>query len=204
VSEVARLPAARHESPEKAAALGMSLQVDLGAGRVCTLQTFIPADAHLVELNMMLDKMTSAGDRQRAHYKIEEKERELAQLEKDQAQHQEDLDRIDVDYEAAQARRMDQAEKAVKSADDYEVAAKANWNPAKRGEYKQSKHDEANLARVRGGVDKLKGEMDVAKAEHDKAHGESAKTMERRLALIEKTRAEIARCREIVADGLKA
>ena len=125
MSEVAHLPRRDELSLIQAPALGFSLQVDLGAGRVCTLQTHVASDCSLRDLNMMLDKMTAAGDRQRAHYKIEELERDLKQTEKEQAQHQEDLDRVDREHEAAQAKRQAAAEAAVKTLGEFEKVVAA-------------------------------------------------------------------------------
>lgn len=205
-SSVARL---QHEEEAPATpaapALGMSLQVDLGAGRVCTLQTFVAADCSLPTLNRMLDKMTSAGARQRAAYKIEELERDLEKLLKEQEQHQEDLDNIDAEYVAAQAKRETDASKALTAADTYMARAKeaAEARGVRNFDLKKGSREEQHVSQIRNGVEKLKGEMVVAKNEHDHAHTESKKTMERRAALIVKNRAEIAHCQEVVAAGLK-
>jgi hypothetical protein len=182
--------------------LRYSLTFDLGAGRVCAMETYSPSDGSLRDLNLMLDKMTAAGDRQRAHYKIEELERELDGLEKEQAQHAEDLARIDREYEAAQAKRQEQAEAGTKALSGIEEAA-AN-DPRKRGPVIELKGAvKANYGRVKDGVEKLKAEMEKAKEERTVAHGNSKTVMDRRAALIAKAKDEIARCREIVAAGLK-
>jgi hypothetical protein len=76
---------------------------------------------------MMLDKMTAAGDRQRAHYKLEELERDVAKLEKEQSQHQEDLERIDRNFEDEKQKRIDAITKAEKA-----LAEKPKRNPMPR------------------------------------------------------------------------
>jgi chromosome segregation ATPase len=190
---------------ETAPALGMSLQFDLGAGRVCTMQTFLPRDCAAVELNRTLDKMTAAGDRQRAHYKIEELERDLAQLEKDHAQHAEDLARLDADYAEAQERRAQQAEKAAQALGNFEsVRASDAQERGRRAPGALKGAVLSEFKRTQEGIERLKGEMLAATEEHAKAHAASTVTIDRRAALIEKTKSEIARCRAIVADGLKA
>ena len=204
MSEVAHLPR-RDEVPLiQAPALGFSLQVDLGAGRVCTLQTHVASDCSLRDLNMMLDKMTAAGDRQRAHYKIEELERDLKQTEKEQAQHQEDLDRVDREHEAAQAKRQAAAEAAVKTLGEFEkVVAAQHEERGGRGPVALKGHNKANYDRVASSVTKLKTEMANAQSERDVAHANSKTVFDRRAEIIAKMQAEIAHCKEIVADGLK-
>lgn len=189
----------------KVPSLGMSLQVDLGAGRVCTLQTFLPNDCSTPELNKMLDKMTDAGARQRSAYRIEEIERDLETLEKEQAQQSEDLAAVDARYDAEQTKRSADASRAEKSLGEYEAAAKAAWEAkGGRGPMVLKGAEKANADRVKGGVDKLKGEMLVAQEERARTREEILKTMDRRAELIAKRRAELARCKEIVASGLKA
>ena len=85
---VARLPT--REPASEVPALGMSIQVDLGLGRIATLQTFVPSNASQVEINWMLDKMTRAGDRQRAQYRLEELHRDLLEEQRKHVQMQAD------------------------------------------------------------------------------------------------------------------
>lgn len=203
-SAVRNLDEYRKGDAPQSPALGMSLQVDLGAGRVCTLQTFVPSDCSSVELNQMLDKMTAAGARQRSSYKIEELERDLEKFEKEQAQGHDDLKKIDDDFVAAQAKREDDALQATKRADAFESAAADAWRAkGGRGDYAAKGTDKTNLERVRGGVEKTKAEIQVAVEEHAKSIAAAKDVLDRRAALIVKTRAEIARCQEIVSAGLK-
>lgn len=192
--------------PPKSAvpALGMSIQVDLGAGRVCTLQTFVSSDCKQVELNQMLDKLTSAGARQRAAYKIEELERDIEKLQKEHDQQVEDVAKLDEDHAAAQAKRTQDGADGLKAADDFEVKAKDAWESGgRRGPFKLSQQNETYVKRVREGVDKVKAEIAAAEEEHKRVRGEIQKTMTRREEVIGKARAELARCKEIVNAGLK-
>lgn len=183
------------------AALGFSMQVDLGAGRVCTLQTHLANDCTVEQLNHMLDKMTSAGDRQRAHYKIEELEREIEQHEREQAQHQEDLDRLDREYEARQEQRHAEIEKAQKALDNLNAAAReAHVATGKRSDFTLRGTDKSRHDAVASGVQALVLEMAKDEAEHDVAHANSTKTFDRRGQIIARTRDEVARCKAIVGE----
>lgn len=185
----------------EAAALGFSMQVDLGAGRVCTLQTHLANDCSVEQLNHMLDKMTSAGDRQRAHYKIEELEREIEQHEREQAQHQEDLDRLDLEFAARQEQRNGEIKKAQTALDNLNAAARdAHVATGKRGEFALRGTDKSRHDAVQSGVQALVLEMAKDEAEHDVAHANSTKTFERRGQIIARTRAEVARCKAIVGE----
>lgn len=196
--EVARLRS--DPGVSEAPALGFSMQVDLGAGRVATLQTFLPNDCPLGELNEMLDKMTRAGDRQRAHYKIEELERDLEQSVRQHQQHQEDLDRIDAAYEKRQAERKAEAEKATKILDNFNEAARNNHlETGRRGEFKLTGGDKSRYEALSSSVAAVLAEMEKEKAEHDVAHANYAVTKVNWQKNIERTKEEIARCRAIVA-----
>ena len=201
---VARIP--RHEDAPlvQVPAIGVSIQVDLGAGRVAALQTHVAGDCTLRDLNFALDKMTSAGDRQRAHYQLEELRRDLGKVEKEQSQHQEDLDRLDREHEAAQKKRLADAEAAVKALGDYETAVtEERVARGQRGPVVLKGSPKAHADRIKDGIAKLKVDMAKAVAEHDVAHGNSKATFERRAATITKLKEEVARCEEIVAAGLK-
>ncbi|MDE2469774.1 MAG: hypothetical protein KGL35_13810 [Bradyrhizobium sp.] len=195
-------PGRKVEPVGAAPGLGFSMQVDLGAGRVCTLQTFLPNDCTLPELNQMLDKMTAAGDRQRAHYQIEGLQRDLKQFRKEQEQGVEDLEKIKRDHQDAQLDRAGRIEKAGKALADFEKASLAVAEDRGRRNPGMTAQDKANAKRTQDGIDKLKAEIDVAEAEAAKALVEAQKVLDRRAELIAKTEAEIAHCERIVAAGL--
>ena len=190
---------------QDAPALGFSIQVDLGAGRTAVMQTHLANDCSLPELNKMFDKMNAAGDRQRAHYKIEEEVRQVELLEKEQRQHKEDLDRIDKDYEEAQEKRQVEAEKAQGVLDTFmDAAREAHATSGRRGEFALRGAEKSQFNGVAANVAKLKEELAKAKAEHDVTHAKWVELSKRRNELIEKHQREIARCREIEARGLIA
>lgn len=187
---------------EKAPALGMSIQVDLGSGRVATLQTFVDSTCSVREVNAMLDKMTSAGDRQRAHYKIEELERDLKQETKLHAGSQEDLERLDKEYDEKQAQRFAAIETMQKTVDTFMSAAKdAHVGSGRRGEFALKGTEKAHVNAVNAGIVKTKGDIDAATAERDNAHANMKITASRRQEIIDSLKSEIERCKALVEAG---
>lgn len=185
------------------AALGFSLQIDLGAGRVCTMQTFLPNFCSAIELNRMLDKMTAAGDRQRAHYRIEELEREIAREEKAQEQHKEDLARLDREHEAKQAARDAQIEKLRTALDNFEAARRdAHVESGRRGEFQLRGTDKQSADRATSEITKAVAERDQAEVERNVAHQNSLVTIKRQDEILARMREEVERCKATVAAGL--
>jgi hypothetical protein len=185
-------------------ALGFSLQVDLGAGRVCTLQTCLPNDCGVVALNRMLDKMTAAGDRQRAHYQIEGLERDLVKFEKEQAQGQADLQKIDADFDLEQNNRQIEIDRLSATLATYQ-AAHADVQAARgvRDPSRQKSNDRANAEKVENRIKDLRAEIQVAPETHANTVRQAQIVLDNRAALIEKTRADIAHNQAIVIAGLK-
>ena len=195
-AEVARLRP--EEASEPAPALGMSIQVDLGAGRIATLQTHIASDCTLMSLNALLDKMTAAGDRQRAHYKLEELHRDLLKQEKDKSQFQIDADAHKAAFNVAQEQRAAKIRHQEKILGDY-ISAKAE----QRGEGRRSAvtlkgADAANQARLEAAVVEVK----KAIVDADEAHAVEQANYEAGLKghdqTIARTKREIERHEAIV------
>ncbi len=205
MSNVAELKATKATSAlplDKAPALGMSIQVDLGSGRIATLQTFVDSTCSIFELNAMLDKMTGAGDRQRAHYKIEELERDLKQEQKLLAQHADDLARIDKDYDAAQAKRFDAIEKMQKTVDTFMATARDNHVASnRRTEWALKGTEKSHVTAVNSGIKKLQDEIATATNERDVTHANTMITVNKRNEIIEHLQAEIAACKATVEKG---
>src|ERR1700722_4526058 len=85
LDNVARLPLPAEGDKEPAQTvpvLRFGINVDLGLGRILTAETYLPNDCRMADLNGMMDKMTRAGDRQRAHYRLEELHASIATEEK--------------------------------------------------------------------------------------------------------------------------
>lgn len=188
-------------------ALGFSMQVDLGAGRVATLQTFLPNDCSKLDLNKMLDKMTAAGDRQRAHYQIEGLERDVAELEKRQVQHILDVEKVEEDFHAEQKRRAVQIEEEQRKIAGYETQHKATAEA--RGIRDSSRlptNVQANITKSEQTIKTLQAQMTVA-GENELPYAVSKRAAQNTVDLcatqIAQKKAEIERNREIVAAGLK-
>lgn len=182
-------------------ALGMSIQVDLGAGRVATLQTFVPSDMSLPEVNRMLDKMTAAGDRQRAHYMLEELNRDLLKQEKELVQAQVDFAQHNVVFGQTQAKRTADLERQQTVVVNYTTAL--STDERKRGPVQPKGADKANLQRVTNAAEEMKKQIidaDLAFATECSNYENTIHTYEK---AIERTKREIARCQEIEAAGLK-
>lgn len=189
---------------EDVAALGFSIQIDFGAGRTGVLQTHLSNDCSLIDLNRMLDKMTAAGDRQRAHYKIEEEERALESIEKDQRQHAEDIVKVDADFLVAQEQRREEIRRAESAlADSVQMLANAHIASGRRGEFELRGKEKSNAAVAEARIKQLKEEYLNKQAEHDDTHKKFNELRKRRQDLIEKHKVEIDRLRAIVASGLR-
>lgn len=187
-----------------AAALGFSMQVDLGAGRVCTLQTFLPNDCSELELNRMLFKMTHAGDCQRAHYQIEGLERDLQKLEKEQQQGVTDLEAINAGFAAEQKARAEEVVRNNKTIANYQAAhdsaatARGTRDPARI-----KSAEKANIDKLELRNSKLQAEIEVTPEARMNTVRQAQIVLDNRAALIAKLHTEITRNRQIVADGLK-
>lgn len=185
-------------------AIGFSLQVDLGAGRVGVFQTAMPNDCSLPELNRMLDKMNRAGDRQRAHYKIEEEERSIELLKKEQAQHQEDLDAVDKRFFADMETLRQSADRAQKTIDNFMATARdAHVESGRRGEFELKGAQKSQYNTTATGVAKAKEEMAMKQTEFDKTHAQWNDLHKRREDLIVKHTADLERYKALVAAGLQ-
>lgn len=185
--------------PEKAPALGMSLQVDLGMGRVATLQTFVPSDCSPRQLNEVLDKMTRAGDRQRAHYRLEELHSHLLDEERKHAQMLADEEVNTATFNIEQGKRQAEVERMEKVLANYANVAP---DPRKRNPSKDPRGD-SNEERVKAGVKAAKQaivDADIAQGQARANYAASLKTHEKEL---DRTRREIARMKEIEAAGLQ-
>lgn len=193
----------RHEEVKDAPALGMSLQVDLGMGRIATLQTFVPSDASQRDLNTMLDKMTRAGDRQRAHYKLEELNRDLLEEQRKHAQMEEDIATAKASFSAEQEKRLAAVQKQEKVVANFEAAKRAERGANRRGEVELKGADAANVATLTNAVKAMKDDIVAADLQYpvDCANREaSLATHAKAIARIER---EIARCKEIEKAGLE-
>jgi chromosome segregation ATPase len=180
-------------------ALGFSVQVDLGAGRAAVFQSAVAGDCDIAELNTVLDKINRAGDRQRAHYKIEEELHKLEQIEQEQRQHTEDLQEVDQRYAEEQKQLRADVLKAEKARGNFYTAHQADHEArGRRGAYEPKGIERTQVNSLTKGIEQLEEDIAKATAEHDKTHMQFNDLKRRRAEVIAKHRKEIERCREIV------
>lgn len=203
MSAVAKISGRPLDAPaQEAPALGFSLQIDLGAGRVATMQTFLPNSCDITELNAMLDKMTRAGDRQRAHYKIEELKLQLQRENDFINQAKDDLARIDGEHDKTQAQRhadMQMFQKQIDAA--MELARDNHVGSGRRSEFAPKGTTKSAVDAGKNAVKKIVTDIATAENEREKAHQNLRTTISGRLALKAKIEAEMAECELIVAQG---
>ena len=192
------------EKKVDAPALGFSVQVDLGAGRTAVMQTHLSNDCSQVDLNRMFMKMNLAGDFQRAHYKIEEQQRQIEIIEGDMRQAAEDLERIDATYVKEQAQLDASLDKALAARNTF-VTLKTEQHQAsgKRVAWEPKGAEKADLTRVDRGVTDLQDALLRAKVEHDKIHTQHADLKLQRQKSLARYEADITRCKAVIDAGLR-
>jgi hypothetical protein len=84
-------------APVTEPATGVTLSITVPEGRSLVLQTFLPRDAPLTEYHALLDRLSEAGDRQSAKYR-------LVGLKANLEVHQTTLDQLLADYERIEER----------------------------------------------------------------------------------------------------
>lgn len=183
------------EEKPAAPALGFSIQVDLGAGRNAVLQTHLPNDASLDDINAMLDKMSSAADRQKARYDIDALTRTLEADEKMLAQAREDEERCRRDWEAQQALREKDLKRAQEDYDtSFNEAYERHRGSGRRGEFTAS----AQIRSKGSALARAKEDFEKEKIKHEAEVGNFHTTVVRWESEIAKKRAEIASLQEKV------
>ena len=200
---LARLPLSEKKSAGDVPALGMSLQVDLGMGRVCTLQTFVPSDVPQIDLNTMLDKMTRAGDRQRAHYRLEELHQALREEERKHAQMQEDVATAKSTFNVEQEKRVSEIERQTAVLTNFEAAKLAQRGEGRREQPKLQGADKANVERLSEAVKLAKKAVTDADLQYQADCGNREASLQTHEKAIARIKADIERCKEIEAAGLK-
>jgi hypothetical protein len=114
--------AAKEDRPplDKVPAIGVSYTITLDEKRAIVMQTHIDGEAPLAEINQLLDKLGAAGDRQELRYRLEKLDKEIAE-------HESALTRIDVDMAAMDATHAARADgKRNKTLGDHDRVAREN------------------------------------------------------------------------------
>jgi hypothetical protein len=127
-------------------AVVVSIDHQISEGRIIRFQTGIAKDAPAAEFDALLDKLTTATDRQAAKYKIETLQAQLAEEEKLYIMRQEDLTRIDAEAQAEYERKGDR---------------RAPWSPDKLPANKLAERKNADIfiSRLRDNIKSKRSDL---------------------------------------------
>jgi len=131
------------EAASTAPAIGVSFQIDLGTGRTIVMQTHVDQDAGQGSIDVLLDKMGAAAERQRVHYGHVAKKEALEQL---LEQQQRQYDAFSRDF-----MRLED-ERAAREAEHAEGG--------RRGPYKAPPNEESQRKNARVTLENAKQDMD--------------------------------------------
>lgn len=210
-----------HEPPvNKVVATGFNLVINLAGERQITFQSGYEGDETDEAVYARIDRMMKIGDRYKARYSIPEIEADLAKQEETVANLLVDKARLDVEFQAAQAARLEEIEKCKEAANshilglsqrraDLERHGQEAWAASgRRGEYKPQgssgiELDRLTKAMVDAGTERDKAiagiqlDIDKAAAERERAEENQAISLERWSKAIEETKANLARMRQL-------
>ena len=120
-----------------APALGYSIVANLGGDRQITVQCFVGSDEPLVSINKKIDRALAVVDRQKARYELEDLYEERHKTAQTLAQFEEDLARLDLDFEASQdSLRKQITEVLTASNDAFDKGYNEYVTSGRRGDYK--------------------------------------------------------------------
>ena len=119
-----------------AAALGYSVVVNLDGNRQLTMQCFVAEDEPSEVVNAKLDRVFAVIDRQKARYDLVGENEELSKERGTLAQLEEDLARVDLEFEKSQASLKEQM---IELNTQRQAALEAGYNEhtaaGRRGDY---------------------------------------------------------------------
>ena len=155
-------------APAPAPALGYSVVVNLDGNRQLTMQCFVAEDEPAEVVNAKLDRVFAVIDRQKARYDIvgerEELEKESAAL----AQFEEDLARVDADFEKAQAGLREQVvEMTTQKTQALEGGYNQHNAAGRRGEYVPSGHTKQTVNAAEAALRNVAETLHKNEAERD-------------------------------------
>ncbi len=210
-----------HEQPvDKVVATGFNLVINLAGERQITFQSGYEGDETEEAVYARIDRMMKIGDRYKARYSIPEMEKDLATQEATLANLLVDKARLDVEFEAAQAARLEEIEKCKETANGHildlgkrknevEKAGQDDWaSRGRRGEYKPQGASKVEVDRLDSAMhaaaearDKaiagIQLDIDKAKAERERAEENQQISLVRWTDAIEKMKADLARMRQL-------
>lgn len=155
-------------SAAPAAALGYSIVSNLDGNRQITVQCFVAEDESDEVVNAKLDRVFRVIDRQKARYDIVSEDEEMAKEKATLHQLQEDLARVDADFEATQSGLNEEIIKI--DAQGQEAFLKGYNDHAasgRRGEYNPSGASKAQLTNIGMAKKNIEDTLKKNEAERD-------------------------------------
>ena len=120
-----------------APALGYSIVANLGGDRQITVQCFVGSDEPLASINKKIDRALAVVDRQKARYELDDLHEERHKTAQTLAQFEEDLARLDLDFEASQdSLRKQITEVLALSNAEFDKGYAEHIASGRRGDYK--------------------------------------------------------------------
>lgn len=177
----------------KVPAIGYSITANLDDRRQIVVQCFVDEDADDGTVKAKLDRALSFVDRAVARYSIKKLRDELAQHEVATKNGRENLDKLNQEFEHAQAAREVEIAAMSEKIDDEIRHAKAKFEQSgRRGDFHLNGAPEANVRNMRVSMEQVKTAMAKAKSEKEQAEQQFTKSMERFHEESERRKKEIA------------
>jgi hypothetical protein len=190
------------DEPIKVPAIGYSVLANLGDEKQITFQHFVAADDSDATVNACLDRIVGLIDRQKARIQLPTLRDELAEHERTLAQFVEDKARLDIEFNAAQARRDIQIVTLNKTVDTItNDAAEQHAATGRQAAYKPTGVVKTNIERQKAGIAAIEQEKVTAVAERDQAHAHFDVSVKRYEGEIERRKAKIAELVERIEGG---
>jgi hypothetical protein len=184
---------------EKSPAIGISLTMNVGNNAQAVLQTFVAQEASDKEANALLDRLFSLAARQKALGEIPELEEDLSKHKKTLAQFNEDLARVETDYETNKEKRLESIAKLTKDYEaEFEKAYETHSKSGRQGEFEPRGSVKSRLATYTAGINKIDQEMKKADAERHQAIEGLKISQVRYEAEIERLSADIAKRKALI------
>lgn len=181
------------------AALGYSIVSNLDGNRQITVQCFVGEDEPDAIVNAKLDRVFRVIDRQKARYELVGENEELAKETGVLAQLREDLARVDLDFDKAQAElHKEIALVDAQAEESFNASYEAHVDSGRKGEYKPAgaaKSMLENIARARANVVAV---VDKNTAERDQHRAGVLISIERYESAVSARNAKIAAHKELL------
>lgn len=180
-------------------ALGFSFTANLGDARQLVVQTHVPFDAPMAEINAALDKAAAAMDRQKARYEIEHLQDKLDLEEATLQKQRDNMAHLDADHDKKVAELKVQIETLQEDHKNaHEEGYNQHVNSGRAGAFVPKGALHSRLERIKDTIAQIGEQIKKAEAERDQAHANAAindaafeKSLARLRGEIEKRRALI-------------